>query len=108
MDGQGNEARGGVPQADADLLAAVERFEATEREYRGPSLLTLEREAAHDEKRGLRAGARVRSEVDGKLGVIETLDRGRFPLWPWGVRYDDGSFELCSASELAVVEGGGA
>lgn len=52
----------------------------------------------------LQIGARVRSELDGKLGTVESFDAEFLPEWPWGVRWDDASYEVCSTSELAVVE----
>lgn len=83
---------GGVLQGAGDLLAAVERFEAKN---------GIERAANGGL---LRAGTRVRCELTRKVGKIEILDRKRFRLWPWGIRWEDGSFEFCSASELAVLE----
>lgn len=74
----------GVLQAVDDRLAAVERMEA--------------------EADVFVIGTRVRDELSDKgLGTVEARCAD-FPLWPIGVRWDDGSFELCSATELAVAE----
>jgi hypothetical protein len=75
-------ATGGVLQAADALLAAVERMEA--------------------EADGLVIGTRVRDEREDRLGTVESRCRD-FPLWPIGVRWDDGSFEPCGATELRVV-----
>jgi hypothetical protein len=82
MDSNTNQAAGGgVLQASDDLMAAVERFVADE----------------------FPIGTRVLGEFDGKLGTVEARHDAEYPLWPVGVRWDDGSYEPCSVTELRVV-----
>jgi hypothetical protein len=74
---------GGVLQAADDPLAAVERFEREPDDFK--------------------VGVRVRDEFEGRLGTVEAR-HDEYPLWPVGVRWDDGSYEPCSVTELRVVE----
>ena len=77
-------AEGGVLQASEDLVDRVERFE------REPDGFTI--------------ATRVREDFGVKRGTVESRLDNEFPLWPVGVRWDDGSFETCSATELRRVE----
>jgi hypothetical protein len=76
---------GGVLQASNDLLAAVERFE------REPDEFLI--------------GVRVVEMTDrARRGTVESRHDAEYPLWPVGVRFDDGKYEPCSPTELRLVQ----
>jgi hypothetical protein len=103
----------GVLQGADDLLAAVERFEAGPRtktacsygawaEKPGTCWICGKSAGDHGLRDDFTIGTRVAEWFGGRHGVVESRRDEYHDLWPVGVRFDDGKYEACAASELRV------
>jgi hypothetical protein len=91
-----------APETLSDALSdGWDVYQPSEREREMYRELGPLASGVHVQSGRLEIGARVRSHLDGLIGTVESYDPS-WGMWPWGIRWTNGTFELCSATELAT------